>query len=175
MRVNYITDEVKAVIGAHNGPILAYHPVEASEVPTASSRPSWIRPRAAGTRHGPKPAATAAWLPRRHSRRSPSAVRRTTPTRWRYGAARLRRLGAQLPRGLPQVQVPLPRLLNGGYEYEFFRYARVGERIYRSSTYLDIYQRDGRSGPMVFVIVADMFSTDHDVPLITATTTTILR
>jgi len=32
MRVNYITDEVKAVIGAHNGPILAYHPVEASEV-----------------------------------------------------------------------------------------------------------------------------------------------
>jgi len=85
--------------------------------------------------------------------------------------------------------VPLPRLLNGGYEYEFYRYARVGERIYRSSTYLDIYQRDGRSGPMVFVIVADMFTTDgpkHDsvghesvgdnnVPLITTTTTTILR
>jgi hypothetical protein len=71
--------------------------------------------------------------------------------------------------------VPLPRLLNGGYEYEFFRYARVGERIYRSSTYLDIYQRDGRSGPMVFVIVADMFTTDDSVPLITATTTTILR
>ena len=71
--------------------------------------------------------------------------------------------------------MPLPRLLNGGYEYEFFRYARVGERIYRSSTYLDIYQRDGRSGPMVFVIVADMFTTDDNVPLITATTTTILR
>ena len=32
MHVNYITDEVKAVIGAHNGPVLAYHPVEASEV-----------------------------------------------------------------------------------------------------------------------------------------------
>ena len=32
MRVNYLTDEVKSVIGAHNGPVLAYHPVEASEV-----------------------------------------------------------------------------------------------------------------------------------------------
>ena len=86
-------------------------------------------------------------------------------------------------RGLPPVPVPLPRLLNGGYEYEFYRYARLGERIYRSSTYLDIYQRDGRNGPMVFVIVADMFTTDGPaggptgggIPLITATTTTILR
>src|SRR5271166_4791081 len=32
MPVNHITDEVKAVIGAHNGPVMAYHPVEASEV-----------------------------------------------------------------------------------------------------------------------------------------------
>ena len=82
-------------------------------------------------------------------------------------------------RGLPPVKVPLPRLLNGGYEYELFRYARIGERIYRSSTYLDIYQRDGRSGPMVFVIAADTFTTDGPsdgtIPLITVTTTTILR
>ena len=47
--------------------------------------------------------------------------------------------------------------------------------MYRSSTYLAIYQRDGRSGPMVFVITAQMFTTDNNVPLVTATTTTILR
>ena len=78
-------------------------------------------------------------------------------------------------RGLPPVKVSLPRLMNGGYEYEFFRYARVGERIYRSSTYLDIYQRNGRTGPMVFVIVSDLYTTDGEVPLVNMTTTTILR
>ena len=32
MSVNYITDEVKAVIGAESEPMEAYHPVEPSEV-----------------------------------------------------------------------------------------------------------------------------------------------
>jgi hypothetical protein len=51
----------------------------------------------------------------------------------------------------------------------------VGERIYRSSTYRDIYQRNGRSGPMVFIVVSDMYTADGDVPLVNMTTTTILR
>jgi len=76
---------------------------------------------------------------------------------------------------LPPVKLPLKRMLNGGYEYEFFRYAKVGERIYRGSTYLDIYQRDGKSGPMVFIVAADTYTTDNAVPLIVATTTSIWR
>ena len=73
------------------------------------------------------------------------------------------------------MEVPLTRLLNGGYEYEFFRYARIGERIYRSSSYLDIYQRAGRSGPMVFVVVADTYTGEAGARLIETVTTTILR
>ena len=32
-------------------------------------------------------------------------------------------------RGLPEIKVDLPRLLNGGYEYEFFRYAKLEEAV----------------------------------------------
>jgi hypothetical protein len=182
MRVNYITDEVKAVIGAHNGPILAYHPVEASEVRRffqAVMDPApryWDEAWAKTSRYGGLVAPPA--FPPLAFRRAPNDPDPLDHMDEPDFDGMVRSF-----RGLPPVQVPLPRLLNGGYEYEFYRYARVGERIYRSSTYLDIYQRDGRSGPMVFVIVADMFTTDGlgdgrgdgSIPLITTTTTTILR
>ncbi len=174
MPVNYITDEIKALIGAHNGPVLAFHPVEASEVRRfhhAIMDPSpryWDEAWAKSSRYGGVVAPPA--FPPFAFRRKPDE---TDP---------LDRMADPdfdgLPRnyrGLPPVNVPLPRLLNGGYEYDFFRYARIGERIYRSSTYLDIYQRDGQSGPMVFVIAADAYATDGDVPLVAVTTTTILR
>ncbi len=174
MRVNYITDEVKAVIGAHNGPVLAFHPVEASEVRRFHqaimdpARRYWDEDWAKSSRYGGVVAPPA--FPPLAFRRAPDEP---DP---------LDRMGepgfdgnTRNFRGLPPVKVNLPRLMNGGYDYEFFRYARVGERIYRSSTYLDIYQRDGRSGPMVFVVAADMYTTDNNVPLVNMTTTTILR
>lgn len=174
MRVNYITDEVKAVIGAHNGPVLAYHPVEASEVRRffqAVMDPSpryWDEAWAATSRYGGLVAPPA--YPPHHFRRPPTEPDPLDAMKDPDFDGLVRNY-----RGLPPVNVPLKRLLNGGYEYEFFRYARIGERIYRSSTYLDIYQRDGKSGSMVFVIAADMFTTDNEVPLITVTTTTIMR
>ena len=174
MHVDYITEEVRAVIGAHNGPDLAYHPVEASEVrrffqATMDPAPRyWDEAWAKSSRYGGL-VAPAAFPPLafRRAPTDPDPLDRMSEPDF-DGMVRSFR-------GLPPVKVPLPRLLNGGYEYEFFRYARVGERIYRSSTYLDIYQRNGRSGPMVFVIAADTFTTDGDIPLITVTTTTILR
>jgi acyl dehydratase len=176
MSVNYITDDVKALIGARSGPALAYHPVEASEVRRffqAIMDPApryWDEASAKSSRYGGLVAPPAfAPFAFRNAPAEPDPLDRMRSDPDFDG---LPRSGH---RGLPAVPVPLPRLLNGGYEYEFYRYARVGERIYRSSTYLDIYQRDGRSGPMVLIITEQKFTTDHDVPLITATTTTILR
>lgn len=77
--------------------------------------------------------------------------------------------------GLPPLDMPLTRLLNGGYRYEFFRYARVGERIRCRSRYQDIYQRDGASGPLVFVVIADEYETGDGTPLLRSTNTMILR
>jgi N-terminal half of MaoC dehydratase len=79
-------------------------------------------------------------------------------------------------RGLPAVPVDLPRLLNGGFEYEFFRHARVGDAIYCASSYRDIYERRSRAGePMVFVLIEDEYSLEEGDLLLRAVTTVILR
>ncbi|HUZ65343.1 MAG TPA: MaoC family dehydratase N-terminal domain-containing protein [Acetobacteraceae bacterium] len=174
MRINYITTEVRAVIGAHNGPILACHPVEASEVRRffqAVMDPApryhdeaWVQTsRYAGLVAPPA-------FPTHAHRRAPEQ-----PDPLDYMSEPDFDGISRSFRGLPRVCVPLPRVLNGGYEYEFFRYARIGECIWRSSAYLDIFQRDGRNGPMVFVIVADTYTADGGVRLIDTLTTSILR
>jgi len=52
-------------------------------------------------------------------------------------------------------QVPLPFNsygLNGGSDWQFLRPAYVGDWITRRFRILDIYEKEGRSGPLVFVV-----------------------
>ncbi|HEY0182070.1 MAG TPA: MaoC family dehydratase N-terminal domain-containing protein [Rhodopila sp.] len=77
--------------------------------------------------------------------------------------------------GLPAVEVPLTRLLNGGYEYLFYRRARIGERVYRISSYHDFALRQGSTGPNILVRVDDAYFTADDAPLLNAIATVILR
>lgn len=176
MSVKYVTDEVKALIGAHAGPFLAYHPVEASEVrrffqSIMDPNPRfWDEAWAARSRYGSIVAPPV--FPVLAFRRPPTVPDRLD--RFKDDPNYDARVSND-NRGLPPLNLPLNRGLNGGYEYELFRYAKVGERIYRSSTYLDVYQREGRSGTMVFILTADMYTTDGGVPLITSTTTSIMR
>jgi hydroxyacyl-ACP dehydratase HTD2-like protein with hotdog domain len=62
--------------------------------------------------------------------------------------------------GLPPIE-PLRdhSVLNGGAEVELFRYARHGERVSMQSRYENIYEKEGRKGPMVLVIVASEYRT----------------
>ena len=64
---------------------------------------------------------------------------------------------------------------SGGYDYEFFRNARHGERIFCKSRFKDIYQRDGKSGTMVFVVIEDLYTNERGELLIKTTNTSILR
>ena len=75
--------------------------------------------------------------------------------------------GAFLPRlGLPDIPVPQKGLLNGGNDIEFFRYARIGDRLTAQCELVDIYEKTGRSGLMVFVEMAMTFTNqDGDVLL----------
>ena len=57
--------------------------------------------------------------------------------------------------GLPKVPVPLGGILNGGYEYEFYSYARLGDTIRCRSRYKDIVQKTSKAGPMVLVVIED--------------------
>jgi acyl dehydratase len=59
--------------------------------------------------------------------------------------------GSFLPRfGLPDVPGP-ERRLNGGNEIEFLAAARPGDRLDATSEIEDIFEKEGRSGRMVFV------------------------
>jgi acyl dehydratase len=69
---------------------------------------------------------------------------------------------AFLPRfGLPDIPVPQKGLLNGGNDIEFFRYACIGDRLSAESELLDIYEKTGSSGQMVFVEMSMVFSNQN--------------
>lgn len=84
-------------------------------------------------------------------------------------------VGMHLREDLPPMNVALPRLLNGGYHYEFFGYFRVGESIWRRSRYGDVTQKQSKSGPMVFVIIEDEYSREDGVVYVKSSQTIILR
>ncbi len=174
MSINYITDEVRAVIGAETERVEATHPVEASEVrrfhqATMDQAPRyWDAEWAAGSRYGavvaPPAFATHAF---RRKPDSPDPLDAMDEPDF-DGVSRSFN-------GLPKVNVPLPRLVNGGYEYELYRYARLGEKVFRKSRYKDITQREGRTGPMVLVIIEEIYTTEAGEMLLKSTNTQILR
>jgi hypothetical protein len=77
--------------------------------------------------------------------------------------------------GLPKIPLPLSGILNGGYEYEFFSYPAVGERILCRSQYRDITQKQGKAGPMVLVLIEDEYATADHRPLLKSLNTMIMR
>ncbi|MBM4254337.1 MAG: MaoC family dehydratase [Deltaproteobacteria bacterium] len=52
----------------------------------------------------------------------------------------------------PIPPTPLPRLMDGGTEIEFFLPIRVGDTLTGRCKITDIYQKDGRTGPLIFVV-----------------------
>jgi hypothetical protein len=173
--MTYLTPAVLALIGAESPPIAATHPVEASEVrrfhhATMDPAPRYWDAASAGARRSDGVVAPPGF--------PVHALRRAADSPDPLAADDLGGLGGYgqaLRPWLPPLPLPLQRLLNGGYEYELFRYARVGERIVCRSRYKDIYQRDGRDGPMVFVVLEDVYTTTAGDALITVANTMILR
>jgi hypothetical protein len=77
--------------------------------------------------------------------------------------------------GLPELPLPGRALLNGGSEIEFFRYARHGESIVQRSRYADIYERQSKNGPMLFVVTETEYRTGGGDLLLRARKTIIRR
>jgi 3-methylfumaryl-CoA hydratase len=64
--------------------------------------------------------------------------------------------------------VPLPRRMWAGSQFEFRAPLRVGQRVARTSTIDDVTQKDGRTGPLVFVKVRHELLAEGDTtPAIT--------
>jgi len=67
--------------------------------------------------------------------------------------------------------IPLPRRMWAGGRFEFHRPLRVGDQITRETRIVDIKEKTGRSGPLVFILVRHeisnaeglAFSEEHDI------------
>ena len=58
----------------------------------------------------------------------------------------------------PIPPTPLPRLMDGGTEIEFFAPIRAGDTLTGRCKILDIYQKEGRTGPLIFVVRESRFT-----------------
>jgi 3-methylfumaryl-CoA hydratase len=61
--------------------------------------------------------------------------------------------------------VPLPRRMWAGSRFEFHNPLRIGEQITRETRVIDIKEKSGRSGPLVFVVVRHEISNGDGVAL----------
>lgn len=172
---SYITDEVRGYIGRESEPVMAWDLVEPGAVrrfTQAIMDPDpvyWDHQAAVG---GGFSAPVAPPL-------YPGfAFRRPPGTPDPLDAAKENPdydgLGGGMSTGLPVVPLPLPRLLNGGVEAEFFALARHGDRITARSRYVDIYEREGRSGAMVLIITETEY-TNQEGQLLVRVRNTIIR
>jgi 3-methylfumaryl-CoA hydratase len=62
--------------------------------------------------------------------------------------------------------VPLPRRMWAGGRFDFRRPLRVGDAIRRTSTVADVGLKEGRTGPLVFVLVRHEIATGAGVALV---------
>lgn len=77
--------------------------------------------------------------------------------------------------GLPPVESPFKRLLNGGNEIEFFRSLHVGETAVVTARYADVSVKQGSSGPLLLVVVESTFANEAGETLLVNKQTLIWR
>jgi hydroxyacyl-ACP dehydratase HTD2-like protein with hotdog domain len=85
------------------------------------------------------------------------------------------------PDGLPyegKFPIPptaLPRLMDGGTEIEFFQPILVGDVLTGHSKIVDLYQKEGRSGPLIFVVRETTFTNQQGAVVLIEKGASILR
>ncbi len=70
---------------------------------------------------------------------------------------------------------PLERAMAGGLEIEYHRRIRAGDTVVGQRTLTAIYEKEGRSGPLIFYEVELAVRLDSGEPVLTEKTTRILR
>ena len=75
----------------------------------------------------------------------------------------------------PIPPTPLPRLMDGGTEIEFFLPIRVGDTLTGRCKITDIYQKEGRTGPLIFVVRETTFTNQKGELVLIEKGSSILR
>ncbi len=149
----YITDEVRSYIGRRSQPVTAGDAVEPGAVRRFTQAIMdddpvyWDAGAAAESRYG-VPVAPPLYpgFAFRRAAGTPDPLDRAKENPDFDG------IGGGGGTGLPPIPLPLDRLLNGGVEAEFYSLARHNDRVTAESRYVDVYEREGRTGKMVLVV-----------------------
>ncbi|MGH7966214.1 MAG: MaoC family dehydratase N-terminal domain-containing protein [Candidatus Binatia bacterium] len=70
---------------------------------------------------------------------------------------------------------PLPRVMDGGTEIEFFAPIRAGDTLTGRCKIVDIHQKDGRSGPLIFVVRQTTYTNQKGEVVVVEKAAAILR
>jgi acyl dehydratase len=177
MQSTHITPEIKALIGLEGEPQIACEPVERSEVRRFAQAVMdddpifWDDAYARNTRY--EAVVAPPLFPLFAHRRRPASP---DPLDAAAIDPDFDGFVGLLTSGLPPVPLPtLPRLLNGGNEVELYQLPTLGDRITARAKYLDIYEKTGRSGTMVFIVVETRYTNQHDALLLISRLTLIRR
>ena len=174
--VNYVTDEVKKLIGYQTDWVDACDDVERGAIRRFhqavmdNDATYWDDKVAAGTKYG---GVVAPPLFPLHAHRRPPGT--PDPLDRVSGDPDFDGVTRDFGLGLPPIPIPLPRLLNGGNQVEVYQLARPGDRIRAKSKYVDIYQKEGRSGTLVFILVETIYGNQKGETLLKSLQTHILR
>ena len=63
--------------------------------------------------------------------------------------------------GLPEIPTELVRVLNAGNEIEVFKYPSIGDTIYAQSTIANIHERTGRDGAHMLIVTTETTYTNQ--------------
>jgi acyl dehydratase len=77
--------------------------------------------------------------------------------------------------GLPPLPVTLTRFLNGGQWLRVYRHAEPGDRVFARSRYVDIFEKPGTQGPLLFAIAEATFTNQRAEVLLVCRQTLIWR
>ena len=72
-------------------------------------------------------------------------------------------------------ELSVERKLDGGGEWEYFNVVRPGDILTSITKVSDIYEREGRSGPMVFIIYETIWTNQKGEIVARSSATVILR
>lgn len=145
-----LTDEAKAFIGKEGSPVQGY-PVAAHEIRRFCQAIDDLNPRYIDPEY-------AATTPAQGIVAPPLFV--SIPfSRFDVPLSELRKDGVPVtPEGSLMPPIRAERQLAGGIELEFFMDVRPGDVLTLHTKIVDIYERPGKSGPMVFIIQETTFT-----------------
>ena len=95
------------------------------------------------------------------------------PTRWMGGMPVYTKLNYEVSAIL--AQAGYTRNLDGGIEYEFFCPVRAGDILTALPRVINIYEREGRTGKLVFLVIETTYTNQNGDLAVKASQTTIHR